>query len=277
MVHFMGKGFLRVAVVLGLIPLLAFAASHKAKYRKEPEEKPAQIESSTGHVVQVLDGDTLVLATGERVRLLDINTPEGPHDGAPAEPFSDDARARLKELVLNKDVRLNTGRKERDQYGRRLAHVYVGATWVNGALVSEGLAVAYTFADNHMKATEVLKAEREAMATKRGLWGHPRWTIKHAADCCAEDAMGKFQLVEGPVLASGGDKDHVYLNFGPDYRTDFTVRIARRDVKKYFVKEVGIKDVKAYVGRTVRVHGMVVPVYGAMVVVSHPAQMEILK
>lgn len=272
-----GQGFLRVMVVVGMIPLLAFAANHKAKHRKEPAEKPAKIESSSGHVVQVLDGDTLVLATGERVRLVDINTPEGPHDGAPAEPFSDDARARLKELVLDEDVRLETGRKERDQYGRKLAHVYVGTTWVNGTLVREGLAVAYTFADNHMKVAEILKAEAEARATQRGLWAHPRWSVKDAATCCTEDEMAKFQIVEGTAVANGGDKDHIYLNFGPDYRTDFTIRIARRDAKKHFAKE-GIKNVgEHYTGRPIRVHGMVVPVYGAMVVVSHPAQMEIIK
>ncbi|MFZ2586591.1 MAG: thermonuclease family protein [Alphaproteobacteria bacterium] len=272
----MTRSTLRLLLAISLIPLLAFAASHKAKRERVEKELPlpAPIEA---RVVQVLDGDTLVLASGERVRLVDINTPEGPHDGAPAEPFAEEAKQRLKDLALDKTVRLETSRKERDVYGRRLAHVYAGSTWVNGTLVREGLAVAYTFADNQMKAPDILKAENEARTAQRGLWSHPRWNIKPAAACCTETEMGRFQLVEGTVVDSGGDKDHIYLNFGPDYRTDFTIRIARKDAKKYFLKS-GIKDIPAtYVGRTVRVHGQVVPVYGAMVVVSHPAQVEILK
>lgn len=230
-----------------------------------------------GTVVQVLDGDTLVLDSGDRVRLLDINTPEGPHHGAPAEPFADEARQYLDHMVNGRHVRLERGRMERDKYGRRLAHVYLDdGTWVNGALVRDGLAVAYTFADNHVKASDVLAAEKAARAEGKGLWSLSRWRVKDGATCCAANEMGMFQLVEGTVTGSGGDKAHVYLNFGPDYRTDFTVRIARKDFKNF--KAAGIaKPQEFYKGKRVRVHGMVQPVYGAMVVASHPAQIEVLE
>lgn len=268
----MGTKFWHVVVVVGMIPLLVFAA---AKGKKADKVEDVASSVVMGRVVQVLDGDTFVLASGDRVRLVDINAPEMPHDGALAEPFAGESTARLRALVDGKDVRLEVGKKERDVYGRLLAHVYVGKEWVNGAMVREGLAIAYTFADNAMKPAEILAAEDVARRGKVGLWGHPRWTVKEAATCCAAGEMGRFQVVEGVVVSSGGDKEHVYLNFGPDYRTDFTVRVRRGDVKKYFAK-AGIKDMKTYVGQRVRVHGMVAPVYGAMVVVTHPGQMEII-
>lgn len=230
-----------------------------------------------GTVVQVLDGDTLVLSNGDRVRLLDINTPEGPHHGAPAEALADVARQYLGRMVQGKTVRLEQGKKARDKYGRVLAHVYLDdGTWVNGTLVREGLAVAYTFADNHVKAREVLAAETKAREEGKGIWALPRWRVKDAATCCTADEMGMFQLVEGMVTGSGGDKAHIYLNFGPDYRTDFTVRIARKDLKHF--KAAGItKPQEFYKGKRVRVHGMVRPVYGAMVMVSHPAEIEVVE
>ncbi|MCP5405719.1 MAG: thermonuclease family protein [Pseudomonadaceae bacterium] len=228
-------------------------------------------------VVQVFDGDTVALNTGERVRLLDINTPEGPHHGAPAEPLADAARTHLAALVLDKPVRLELGKTRRDRYGRLLAHIYLqDGTWLNGRMVEDGLAVAYTFADNHLYARRVLLLEQQAREAKRGLWALPRWRVKDAETCCAPDEMGLFQVVEGTVTGSGGDKNFIYLNFGPDYRTDFTIRIARKDLKHF--KEWGIKKPDDfYKGKSVRVHGVVQPVYGAMVVVSHPAQVEVVE
>ncbi len=237
----------------------------------------AQPQPSTlaARVVQVKDGDSLVLSTGQQVRLLDINAPEGPRDGTPAEPYADAARNTLKQLVEGRDVTLVTGRKQLDKYGRLLAHVTVGDTWVNGEMVKRGLAVAYTFADNRERADEILALEQTARASKTGLWSHPRWTLKDAATCCAPAELGKFQVIKGKVLSSGRDKDSLYLNFGTDYRTDTTLRIKYADLKWF--RERGIaKPEETYVGQTVRVRGMAAPVYGVLLNVSHPEQIEVL-
>lgn len=256
----MVRGNLLLTVLAATLPLLAHAQTAPA---------------ITARVVQVKDGDSIVLSTGQQVRLLDINAPEGPREGMPAEPYADEARAALKQLVEGKTVSLQTGRKQLDKYGRLLAHVTVGDVWANGELVKRGLAVAYTFADNRERADEILALEQTARAAKTGLWGHPRWTLKDAATCCAPAELGRFQVIQGKVLSSGRDKDSLYLNFGNDYRTDTTIRIRYRDLKWF--RERGIaKPEEHYVGRTVRFRGMAAPVYGVLVNVNHPEQIEVL-
>ena len=106
-----------------------------------------------GRVVFVKDSDTVVLASGQDVRLVDINTPEGPVGDLPAEPFADEARARLRSLVLNRDVRLEAARQPYDKYGRLLAQIYVSDTWLNGLKKLGGRRCFTTVMRHHQHIT----------------------------------------------------------------------------------------------------------------------------
>jgi len=87
------------------------------------------------YVVKVIDGDTIELDGGERVRLVGINTPEK------GEPCYDEARLFLEGIVLGKRVSVvNYGR---DRYGRMLGEIYASGKNVNLLLLEEGLAVSY--------------------------------------------------------------------------------------------------------------------------------------
>lgn len=243
----------------------------------------AHAGEQTGRVTYVIDGDTLVLESGEHVRLLDINTPEIGHGGAPDEPLAQDAKAALAHLALGRKVEIETGRRDHDQYGRLLGHVYVlpQRAWVNAALVREGFAHVYTFADNALHPKELLAEEAKARQAKRGLWALPQWQVRDAATCCAKGDIGTFKLVEGRVLGTARVKTRrgmrTYLNFGRDWRTDFSVAIDGRD-DKYF-RQSGLKPgypATLYNARRVRVRGYLQPVNGVLVRVTHPAQIEIL-
>lgn len=278
------KGMLKGLVLAGLLVLSAMLPVHAVKSSAKPEEKPAAKPWQPARVVSVIDGDTFVISTGERVRLLDINTPELGHNGVPDEPYAVTATRVLKSWVNNQNVWLQTGKRERDDYGRLLAHVYVadgsgGYTWVNGTMVKVGAAVVYSFAENATYADKLLAYENAARQNKKGLWSLPRWNVKQAGTCCTADAIGLFQLVEGKVQTSGQSRDALYLNFGSDYRTDFTIIIPRKYFKNFggSKKERNAKAIEAaYVGKTVRVHGVLAPVNGVQVRVTHPAQIEIL-
>lgn len=237
---------------------------------------PAMAEDIRTHVAFVEDGDGLVLSTGEKVRLVDINAPEGPRKGA-IQPFADAARLRLKELAEGQDIRIVTSDDQpRDKYDRILGHAYLNdGTWLNGQMVREGLAFVYSFPDNRMKVDALLPLERDARTTKRGIWSMPRWAVKNAAACCAPDDMGFFQIVEGQIRDGGLKDGTIYLNFGDDYRTDFTVRIKEKSLRAF--AERGVDDPLAfYKGQTVRVRGPLEPVYGAMITATHPEQIEVL-
>jgi len=238
----------------------------------------------SGHVVRVIDGDTLVLDGDRRVRLLDINTPEMNYDSGKPEPYAQEATDALRRMVFGQYVTVETGHKAKDGYGRWLGHVYMrtasgGSAWVNGTLVREGYAHIYSFADNAMYTSELGAYEAIARANKRGLWNFPEWQVRKADDCCAREDIGTFKLVEGTIRSAAHVKrtsgGRTYLNFGKNWKTDFTVMIADKD-RKWF-KKAGIDDIIVhYKGKTVRVHGFLQPVNGVQVRVTHPAQMDIL-
>jgi micrococcal nuclease len=123
-------------------------------------------------VRSVIDGDTIVVSTVGRVRLLGIDAPELSHSGLDtAAPFGREARDRLTALLLNRWVRLEQDGASTDIYHRRLAYVVTGdGTFVNATMVREGLARVSTRLPLQRLA-ELQRAEAEAQAFRRGMWG----------------------------------------------------------------------------------------------------------
>ena len=121
-------------------------------------------------VERVVDGDTIKLSTGERVRLIGVDTPETVHPRKPVEYFGKEASAFTKRLCEGKVVRLEYDQTTRDKYGRLLAYVYLeDGTFVNAEIVRQGYGHAYTkFPFKYME--EFREYEREAREQKRGLW-----------------------------------------------------------------------------------------------------------
>jgi micrococcal nuclease len=121
-------------------------------------------------VAHVLDGDTLVLATGERVRLIGVDAPEiaGLRRLAP-QPFGPEAAAFARRLAEGRRIRLEFDLERRDKYGRTLAYVFVGDLDLNAEMIREGYAVAYRQFP-HRRYDEFLALEAEARRARRGLW-----------------------------------------------------------------------------------------------------------
>jgi micrococcal nuclease len=92
-------------------------------------------------IVEVVDGDTVKLATGEYVRLLGINSPEK------GQKFSEEAKNRLEELVKGKRITLKQDIENKDKYGRLLRYLYANDIFVNLQLVREGYAKPYFFGE----------------------------------------------------------------------------------------------------------------------------------
>jgi len=121
----------------------------------------------------VVDGDTIDVASVGRVRLLGIDAPEIGRGFDTAAPFAREAHARLTSLVLHRWVRLEQEGAPVDVYDRRLAYVLTeDGVFVNALLVREGLArVAARVSLSRL--VELQRAEAEAQAFRRGMWGAP--------------------------------------------------------------------------------------------------------
>lgn len=116
-------------------------------------------------VVKVIDGDTVDLNNSKRLRFSGINTPET------GECYYQEAKDRLTELVLDKDVFLEKDRTNIDKYGRQLRYVYVDNIMVNSLLVEEGYAKVFDkYKEDTKRYEELKKIEDTAKSNKLGLW-----------------------------------------------------------------------------------------------------------
>ncbi len=135
-------------------------------------------------VSQAIDGDTLQLSSGEKVRLIGIDTPEAsnnPKTRRDSERTGQELRKIMalgrqastytRKLVQGKPVRLELDVQHRDRYGRLLAYVYLrDGTFVNAEIVRAGYAQVMTIPPNVKYQELFLKLQNEARENKRELW-----------------------------------------------------------------------------------------------------------
>ncbi|WP_042442231.1 thermonuclease family protein [Azospirillum sp. B510] len=230
-------------------------------------------------VTAVLDGDTLELEDGRRVRLAGIEAAKPPRHADPADgrvwPLAEAATMALSDLALGRRVALH-GPAPVDRHGRLLAHlVREDGLWLQSALLARGLARVHTRPDARAYAAELLAGEEAARNAGRGLWRSRVYAVRDAADPegLARD-RDSFQLVEGVVLAVTKGGGESWLDFGADWRSDVTIHIGRAAMRE--VTRAGI-DPLSYEGRRLRVRGWITLRNGPMIEITHPEQIERLE
>lgn len=115
-------------------------------------------------VVEVIDGDTIKIETGEKVRLVGINSPEI------GEYLYEESKKFLEREIKGKRVRLFWDDKKEDIYGRRLAFVFLGNENINVKIVRNGLAHTYEVNKIKKYSNELIEAERYARENGLGIW-----------------------------------------------------------------------------------------------------------
>ena len=121
----------------------------------------------TAVVIRVIDGDTITVEGGYRVRYIGIDTPEVYPQ---SEAFGREALRANRRLVEGKEVHLERDVSETDKYGRLLRYVYVDDTFVNVELVRQGLASAKAYPPDTKYQDYLEKMEAEAREAGRGIW-----------------------------------------------------------------------------------------------------------
>ncbi len=131
---------------------------------------PLTLAAGGIRVTGVIDGDTVIISDGQRVRYLGIDTPERGKDG-PDEFMAREAYEFNRRLVLKKEVRLVYGPERRDRFDRLLAYVFLeNGEFVNAELVKKGLAHVFYHGPWMERFEELLQYQREAMKAHRGIW-----------------------------------------------------------------------------------------------------------
>ena len=236
---------------------------------------PALVPERSGTVTTVIDGDTVTLDTGATVRLVGLQAPKLPlgRPGLTAWPLAEEAKRALSGLTLGRSVRLAFGGRQRDRNGRWLAHITVADTnqWVQGTMLRAGWARVYTFLDNRAEIPAMLAEEVAARRASRGIWPDPHYRVRAATE--EQWVFDRFELVEGWVVDAARVRGRIYLNFGTNWRDDFTVTIAPEDVQRFRDGGMNPLDLE---GRSIRVRGWVYPRNGPMIDLDHPEQIELL-
>lgn len=155
-----------------------------------------------GRVVRVIDGDALILNTGQSVRLVNIEAPAlRPRDREP-ESYAVEASRMLEDMVLGREVQLFYPGLTRDRYDRALAHVVTiddagPEIWLNLELVKKGAARVRAYPDTAAQVELFLSVETEARLAETGLWGNPAYRIQSAGEVSA-NTRG-FLIVEAKL------------------------------------------------------------------------------
>ncbi|VAW51051.1 hypothetical protein MNBD_GAMMA06-134 [hydrothermal vent metagenome] len=171
---------------------------------------PSPNYDETNRIKYIIDGDTLQLKDGRKVRLIGINAPETARDNRAAQPFAAEATNALKALFAqNKSISLVYGNEKFDRYKRLLAHGFTtSGENIQAVLLAQGYAHTITFPPNARFATCYQQQEREARCNKAGLWQKSKSLIAKKLN----DTHIGFQLVEGKLKDININKKGIRLN-----------------------------------------------------------------
>ena len=243
------------------------------------------LQGGTPHVVtRIEDARTLVADDGTRLHLASILPASRADIAAETKqwPPADTARAALRRLVHNKSIVFVSERAALDRYGRRVGNALVRDAgdmlrerWVQARLVEMGHArVALSPETSSNCASLLLNLEAMASEARRGLWHNPAYRLRNAHEPrrLLRD-RSTFQIVTGRVARVDARRGAVYLNFGSDWRRDFTVHLSWRQMRTWGINSAAVQK---FTGRNIRIRGWIERRHGPLIRVWRPEQIELL-
>ena len=224
----------------------------------------AEHTSERVRVIHVYDGDTVKLGDGRRLRFIGINTPETGHHGQATQPYANEAKARLQELLdtHNRTLLLQAGKEHRDRYERLLAHAFLeNGDNVAVRLLQKGLATTLVVPPNTWGHTCYQQHENVARSARRGIWGLDTYKPQQSQSL-PPDTRG-FRIIHGKVQEVRKSPHNVWVNL----EGTLVIRISKKDIVNF---ESGF--VESLAGHHIETRGWVKPVKnGLQMNVRHPA------
>lgn len=254
--------------------------------KNQPAGNEDAVET-TFSVTEIIDGDTIVIEGGNRVRLLEIDAAD---EGSPC---YNEATKRLEELILKKEVKLVKETTDKDQYDRLLRYVFLNEENINLELVKEGLAICKFIEPDIKYKEDCLKLEAEARSNKTGCKWQEKIIIELPKELNWENLtpektgleiikaeevksqVGKEKIVEGKTASiKKSSNPALYINFCQPYPNQcFMAVILNNDWQKFPSNADAL-----YEQKTVRVKGTIQQYKGQPeIVLRDPSQIEIGK
>lgn len=260
----------------GIIALTS--ATSVAVAEAEATTEPCTLQGgATRSVVRVIDSETVLLDDHEEVRLIGALSPRSPDLAPNAAPWREEDAAieALRALVQNRSVSLATAGREQDRYGRKLAHLFVDKDgdrqWVQGELLKSGHARVYGLPGNYACMHELLAHEHFARSAGTGLWANAAYALRSAR--ATRDLLRRrnsYEIVVGEVRKVAITKSRTYLNFGADWRSDFTAGIESKVLR---ANPQWAQDLSQLEGKRVEVRGWIQYRNGPYIDIEDPSQL----
>jgi len=231
------------------------------------------LEITAAHVVRVeRSNDALVIRDGRALKMEGIRIPHSGPDRAPAF-IADQAYDAIGALVRGKTVEVTAVPPKEDRYDRVRGQVFNSDDqWLQMNLLKSGMARVDIAPDRTECAAEYYAAEGAARAANLGLWAVPAYRVR-SPETLGSDT-GTFQIVQGKVLSTDVKNGRAYIDFGADWKTDFTVTIAPEDMANF--RRDGV-DPRDYAGKTIRVRGIIQQFSGPEIEIANDKQIEVLQ
>ena len=224
--------------------------------------------------VEIIDGDTFRLTTGDTVRLIGIDAPEL------SQPGGKMSREYLAYLLLGKPITLERGPEDRDNYHRLLRFVYVNDLCINEEMIRQGYAEARYLPENPIR-DYYLQLEIQAETAKAGLWSdnvfQPRFNLNWDSNLPvidwsdADNYYNQYVIIEGIIVDTYNSGIVCFLNFHLDYQY-FTAVIFACDIPGF-----PYPPDTYYLGKKVQIIGIIREYKNSPeIIVKTPDQIKIL-
>ena len=224
--------------------------------------------------VEIIDGDTFRLVTGEKVRLIGIDAPEL------SQPGGELSREYLAHLLLGNPITLEKGSEDRDKYNRLLRFVYINDLCINEEMIRQGYAEARYLSENPIR-DYYLHLEIQAEAAKAGLWSDNIFQSRSCIDwdsnlpvitwAEADNYYNQYVIIEGTIVDTYNSGIVCFLDFHTDYQY-FTAVIFACDIPGF-----PYPPDTYYLDKKVQVIGIIKEYKGSPeIIVKTPEQIKII-
>ncbi len=230
-------------------------------------------------IIRAMDSVTVVTDDGRTIKLASVMAPLAPLTAQmPAAGWEPEqaAHAALSELTAMGTPEISLEQKWRDRFGRSSAQIYIERAseriWLQRALVEQGHAIVSSRDGGASCIGSLLTAEDTARKAKRGLWANATYRVHQANDPSALRRLrSSFVLVEGTVVSVAVRSGRLFLNFGDDWKTDFTTVVPAHLLKD---KPDRAKALSALAGHSIRVRGWIERRYGPSIEIFDLSDIE---
>ncbi len=266
----------QILAIFTLFASIIFGAHANAQQFTLPSGDFTQLrKTGTAKVIEAVNPLTLKLDDGRFIHLAGLDYPDldfyepGDLSLTAIEILNDFLKGQ--KVVIYQTKSQNAGRINR--MGHHIAHVVRTDkdVWVQGMILKLGLARVRTTKYNPDMAEQMLSLEQTARTAKDGLWGMDNYKIQSPKQ--AEDHIGSYQIVEGTIKNVSRQKNTMYLNFGNNWRTDFTISITSSNLRAF--KNLKMQP-QEWNGKRIRVRGWIESYNGPHIKIDHPERFELL-